>query len=66
MILKAVTFFLIGIVILAMFGRLRIPKPKLPGRKPKQGIADATKCPKCGGYMLAGTTCNCGYKAGDK
>ncbi|MHA3913255.1 hypothetical protein [Halovulum sp. GXIMD14793] len=61
MILKAVSFFLIGIAVLAIFGRLRMPK--LPGKSAQKSVPKAIKCPKCRSYVLPGTTCNCGYKA---
>lgn len=55
---KAVTFFLIGIIILAMFGKLRMPK--LPRRKrPEKKIAEARKCPDCGSYVLGEGACSC-------
>ena len=47
---KAVTFFLIGVLALAMFGRLRFP-----GQKRLQ----AAKCPKCGRYKFGKRTCDC-------
>ncbi len=55
---KAVTFFLIGMIILAMFGKLRMPKlprMKRPGRK----VTEARKCPECGAYILGEGTCSC-------
>lgn len=55
---KAVTFFLIGIIILAMFGKLRVPR--LPRRKrPENKITDARKCPDCGAYILGDGACSC-------
>lgn len=57
MIVKAVTFFLIGMLILGMFGKLRLPR--IPGRKPRAKVADAKKCPKCGGYILGEGPCVC-------
>jgi uncharacterized OB-fold protein len=48
---KAVTFFLIGILVLAMFGRLRFP-----GQKRLQ----AAKCQKCGRYKFGKRDCDCG------
>ena len=43
MLVKVVTFFLIGIAVLAMFGRL-----KFPG----QSRLENAKCPKCGRYKM--------------
>lgn len=51
-VVKIVTFFLIGIAILGLFGRLKWPSnaPRLP--KPR-------KCPKCNRYLLTDALCNC-------
>jgi hypothetical protein len=55
MLVKIITFFLIGMAVLAMFGRLRIGgrarKPKLP---PKPA-----KCPDCGAYVIGKGPCAC-------
>ena len=56
MLVKIVTFFLIGIAILAMFGRL-----KFPGQKK---ILSA-KCSKCGRYRLGQGPCACGHARKD-
>lgn len=50
MMIKIVTLFLIGMVVLAMFGRLR-----LPGRN----RLSARKCPKCGRFKFGSGTCDC-------
>ena len=49
---KVVSLFLIGMLVLAMFGRLRFP-----GQKRLQ----AMKCKRCGKYKI-GQTCSCGQK----
>lgn len=51
MIVKAVTLFLIFIVVLAMFGKLR-----LPGRK----HLSSARCPKCGRPRIGKSPCTCG------
>ncbi|MFV2036316.1 MAG: hypothetical protein ACC646_01890 [Paracoccaceae bacterium] len=48
---KVVSLFLIGMLVLAMFGRLRFP-----GQKRLQ----AAKCPKCGRYRFGKRPCDCG------
>lgn len=49
--MKIVSLFLIGIAVLAMFGRLRLPgRPKLPTPK---------KCPNCGNYVIGLGPCKC-------
>ena len=54
-IVKAVTFFLIFIAVLAMFGKLRFPgQSKLASRK----------CPKCGRYMFGKKPCPCSRRSG--
>lgn len=51
---KIVSLFLIGMLALAMFGRLRIPgSAKLK----------ALKCTKCGKYRIGKSGCDCGGKA---
>jgi len=57
MIIKAVTLFLIGMIVLAMFGRLKMPKIK--GRGGENKRVDARKCKKCGSYILAKGPCAC-------
>ena len=52
MIVKIVTFFLIGIAVLAMFGRL-----KFPGQTRLRNA----KCPKCGRYRMGKGPCSCGH-----
>jgi len=51
MIIKIVFLFLIGILVLAMFGRLRFPG---------QRRLESRKCPKCGRYRIGKGPCSCG------
>jgi len=53
-VVKAVSLFLIGILILAMFGKLRFP-----GQKRLQ----AAKCKSCGRYRIGKAGCNCTRKS---
>lgn len=48
---KVVSLFLIGMLVMAMFGRL-----KYPGQKRLQ----AAKCPKCGRHKFTKGPCDCG------
>jgi hypothetical protein len=57
MIIKAVSLFLIGILVLAMFGRLKVPKINNPLNKTKP--LGARKCKKCGSYILGKGPCAC-------
>ncbi|MEV8467137.1 hypothetical protein AB0T83_10130 [Fluviibacterium sp. DFM31] len=50
MLVKIVTFFLIGMAVLAMFGRLRLPG---------QGKLEARKCRDCGTYRIGKGPCRC-------
>ena len=52
---KIVTFFLVGMAILAMFGKLRLPKVRLPR---------AERCGSCGAPRVGRGPCPC--KAGPK
>ena len=51
MIFKIVTFFLIFMAILAMFGKFRFPGQKTIASK---------RCPKCGRFRLGKGPCACG------
>lgn len=53
MLVKIITFFLIGMVVLAMFGKL-----SLPGQKRLQ----SARCPKCGRFRLGKGPCACEKK----
>lgn len=53
MIVKIVTLFLVVMALLAMFGRLRVPRMRMPKRVSK-------KCPACGRYRLGKGPCACG------
>ena len=55
MMIKIVSLFLIGMMVLAMFGRLRYP-----GQKTIQN----QKCPKCGRYRIGRGPCGCSSKKG--
>ncbi len=64
MIIKAVSLFLIAMLLLAMFGRLRLPGGGAGGNGPKgrRGRAkrlDARKCPDCGSYVIGPGPCPC-------
>ncbi|MGR3435191.1 MAG: hypothetical protein ACU0CO_09940 [Shimia sp.] len=57
MIVKIVTLFLIGIAVMAMFGRLRMPK--LPGRPGRLRLSRA-RCRACGRPRIGTGPCPCG------
>ena len=57
MIVKIVTFFLIGIAVLAMFGRLRFPT--LPGADTVRKLR-SKKCRACGRPRIGKGPCPCG------
>ena len=52
---KVVTFFLIGMIVLAMFGRLRFPGQKR---------LESAKCKSCGRYRIGKGPCKCGAGKG--
>lgn len=52
MLSKIVAIFLIGMVVLALVGRLRLPG----GRS----LSVARKCPGCGRYRIGRGACPCG------
>lgn len=59
MILKIVTFFLIGMAVLAMFGKLRMPKV---GKKDGTSLGAVRKCKHCGSYKIGKGPCPCQKK----
>jgi len=52
-VVKIVTFFLIGMAILAMFGKLRVPGASLLASK---------KCKRCGRHKIGKGPCECGAR----
>ncbi|MDA7419757.1 hypothetical protein [Tritonibacter multivorans] len=57
MLVKIVTFFLIGMAVLAMFGRLRFPGQKK---------LNSARCSKCGRFKIGKGPCDCKGKPGKK
>lgn len=58
---KIVIFFLIFILVLGMFGRLKAPKIKNPFKR--KTVKATLKCEACGRYNMAGEDCSCGKGA---
>lgn len=54
---KAVTLFLIVVLVLAMFGRLRVPALRRAAEKLR--LVRAQTCPKCGNPNPGGGPCLC-------
>ncbi|MDX2484760.1 MAG: hypothetical protein QNK42_13975 [Pseudodonghicola sp.] len=52
-IFKIVTLFLVGMAVLAMFGKLRFP-----GQKKLSSM----RCPRCGRFRIGSGPCACGHK----
>jgi len=55
MVIKIISLFLISMLVLAMFGKLRLPKS---GKGPTRMVG-AKKCPKCGSYRIGTGPCAC-------
>lgn len=51
---KVVSLFLIGMLVLAIFGKLRLPKPKMPK------MMTSRKCSACGRPKIGRGPCACG------
>jgi hypothetical protein len=51
MIIKVISLFLIGMMVLAMFGKLRLPKI---------GSKKVKRCKKCGAHLIGKGACDCG------
>ncbi|WP_165937565.1 hypothetical protein [Antarcticimicrobium sediminis] len=52
-IFKIVSLFLVGMAVLAMFGKLRFP-----GQKKLSSV----RCPRCGRFRIGSGPCACGHK----
>ena len=66
MLIKAVTFFLVALVVLAMFGKFR-PKLRLPGMRRRADLPPRPeKCARCGTYLIGKAPCACGGRKGPK
>ncbi|MGE4611365.1 MAG: hypothetical protein AAED33_08230 [Paracoccaceae bacterium] len=52
--IKAVSLFLIAILVLGIFGKLRMPKFRKPRDLPR-----AKKCKTCGNYLIGIEPCKC-------
>lgn len=61
MIVKIVSLFLVFIVVLAMFGKLRAPGGAL---RRKLGFNRPKTCPHCGQFVVGKGPCGCGKGAG--
>ena len=57
---KAVLIFLIFILLLGIFGKLRLPK--LPMIKRKGSMEQAIKCKSCGNFLFKNVNCSCKKK----
>lgn len=62
MLVKIIILFLLAMAVLAMVGRLRLPrgKPKPPR------VKGPVICGKCGSYILGDGPCACGARPGKK
>jgi hypothetical protein len=58
MILKIVSIFLIVMVVLGIFGKLRMPK--IRGRRDLGRLSRPGKCPGCGRFLIGNKKCECG------
>jgi hypothetical protein len=54
-VVKIVVLFLVGMGVLAMFGKLR-----LPGSRHLASV----RCPRCGRFSIGKGPCGCGHKGG--
>lgn len=63
MLVKIVTLFLLAMAVLAMFGRLRMPRI---GRKSKPPLEARKSCPRCGRFIIGTGPCDCNLPPSDK
>ncbi len=54
--MKVVSLFLVVMAVLALFGRLRVPKV---GARKKPKAIDTRKCPECGAFIVGKGPCPC-------
>lgn len=67
MILKIISLFLIFMVVLGMFGKLRIPwRGRLQGRDAQGRLTRPRKCRDCGRFVIGGGDCDCRGGTGRK
>lgn len=59
MIIQIVSLFLVVIVALALFGKLRMPG-RLRGPDRRAGLKKPGKCRHCGKFLIGGGRCDCG------
>lgn len=60
MLMKIITLFLVGMAVLAMFGKLRFPGSltrRLPGRG--NGLPKPATCIRCGRFIIGKGGCDC-------
>ncbi len=58
--LQAVALFLILMLLLGVFGKLRRPGGKLRGPKDQAKLGRPRKCRRCGRFLIGGGDCDCG------
>ncbi|WP_406735982.1 hypothetical protein [Thioclava sp. GXIMD4215] len=61
MLLKLMALFLAGMAVLAMFGKLRLPKGLSGTKRPGQKRLGAKRCPRCGRPQIGSGPCPCGH-----
>jgi hypothetical protein len=57
-VIQAVLLFLVVILAIGVFGKLRNPRVPPPGRKPS--LKTALRCGTCGDYVVAASPGSCG------
>lgn len=59
MIFKGISLFLVAMVALALFGRVRLGG-LLPGGSAKTSLKKPVKCKSCGRFLIGKGPCDCG------
>lgn len=62
---KAMTFFLIIVIALAVFGKLGWIGRSIGLRKPPTRTGALKSCPRCGRYIIGKGPCDCGLPPPD-
>jgi hypothetical protein len=62
MLVKIVTLFLLGMVLIGLLGKQLFPGAISRGLRRKMGLQDASRCPRCGRYLFGKGGCDCRSK----
>jgi hypothetical protein len=62
MLVKIVTLFLLGMVLIGLLGKQLFPGAISRGIRQKMGLKEASRCSRCGRYLIGKDRCDCRSK----